>query len=71
MSNKGWSKYGGGMGGNEAIYKQSDWYCQSCQSFQYKETIVFTHYHNGEWLRVCEGCANDDCEEITKRVANS
>lgn len=68
--NKSWTKYGGGRGGNEAIYNDRDWYCQSCQRAKTVEDTVFTYYHNALFLRICESCAGDDCAPLKRRLAN-
>ncbi len=66
--NKSWTKYGGGRGGNEAIYKGNDWYCQSCSRLMSKDDTVFTFRHDVICLRVCQECAANDCEEFRHKL---
>jgi len=62
--NKSWSKYGGARTGNEAIFKSKDWFCQCCGKQKSKDDLVFSYVWNEENLRICEECAENDCEKL-------
>lgn len=65
-----WSKWGGVR---QSVVKdeiETEWFCQSCTSvFPVELTPYRYEYPQGEYIRVCAACLNNDCECLKKRTA--
>ena len=66
-----WSKWGGNR--HDVFESQNEvfteWYCQSCnRQLGAEMQPFFFEWPEGEFIRVCGICANNDCVELKSRV---
>ena len=66
-----WTKWGGNV--RDVLESQNElflnWFCQSCNRELGKDMSPFFYeWPEGEYIRVCGICINDDCSALKDRV---